>query len=625
MLARVARAGLARDAEVDEAQRKRHGVVHTPPRLASFVARMVDDALRELGRAGLADPDVAIVDPASGPGVFLAAARAFCALPGQQSFGFALPRPRVALGLDLDPRAIEVARANLSDDWPLRLEAKDTLASLDVLRDHELEGATVAILGNPPWAGRSDNRGSPLLERLLEDFRRDGEGRALRERKIGVLSDAYVRFWRWSCELARRAPGGAVVALVTNASFLDGPVHRGMRAAMARWFSRIDVLDLGGSALIARRGDRDENLFAVRPAAALTLAVRPAGHEERPGALVRFARLRGSREEKLARLEEADSFDALSPEPLLDPVRWVPMPKVDARYFGWPALSELMPFHREGLQSNRDAFCVDADRARLLERLRAFASGEPGPWPARADVKSTHYDPERARAAIRDVFAQDPEAEKHVVRIAYRPRDVRWAALISGLWHRTRPDLLAAMQKSELALVTVRKDRGERPWTHFGVVRHPLDNCFLSARSSCRARAFPTHRPDGEPNVDSVVLAAWASELVAPPSPAELLRYVLAILASPSYRARFDSALRADYPRIPPPASEEAFRAGVAAGAELEAAFVGEDTAPASEPITIGHHEIDAAHAGCFADAIRACERVALDVLGPADSSPEAR
>src|SRR5690606_38806496 len=139
--------------------------------------------------------------------------------------------------------------------------------------------------------------------------------------------------------------------------------------------------------------DRDENLFAVRPAAALTLAVRPAGHEERPGALVRFARLRGSREEKLARLEEADSFDALSPEPLLDPVRWVPMPKVDARYFGWPALSELMPFHREGLQSNRDAFCVDADRARLLERLRAFASGEPGPWPARADVKSTHYDP----------------------------------------------------------------------------------------------------------------------------------------------------------------------------------------------------------------------------------------
>lgn len=577
--------------------------MHTPAALASFVARSVDAALRELGRS-LAHPDVAIVDPACGPGVFLAAARA------------AAPEgcPRVALGLDVDARAVEQAKRTLSSDWPLRLEVADTLASLDVLAANEREGATLAILGNPPWAGRSENRGSPLLEGLLDDFRRDGEGRALGERKIGVLSDAYVRFWRWSCELARRAEAGAVVALVTNASFLDGPVHRGMRAAMSRWFSRVDVVHLGGSALIARKGDRDENLFAVRPAAALTIAVRPPRHDERPDAAVRVVLVRGSREDKLARLERAASADDLGPEPLDDAGRWLPSPKVDARYGEWPSLPELMPFHREGLQSNRDAFCVDADRARLLARLRAFAEGEPGPFPARADVPSAHYDPERARAAIREVLARDPEASEHVVRVAYRPLEPRWAALIPGLYHRPRPDLVRAMRASELALVTVRKDRGERLWSHFGAVREPLDNCFLSARSSCRARAFPTHRPDGSPNVDAVALASWASRLSALPTPADLVRYALAILAAPSYRARFDPALRADYPRLPPPPSDAAFRACVEAGAELEAAFTGE-ASPSSDPVVIGHHTLAPERAGLLSEAIAACERAALLVL----------
>lgn len=585
-------------------------MVHTPPALARFVARSTDAALRELGRAGLADPDVAVLDPACGPGVFLAAALR----EGQTSTSQARA-PRVVLGLDVDPHAIAQARAALPTDWPLRLEVGDTLASLEVLGDDARAGATLAILGNPPWAGKSENRGSPLLEGLLEDFRRDSEGRALGERKIGVLSDAYVRFWRWSCELARRAEGGAVVALVTNASFLDGPVHRGMRAAMSRFFARLDVLHLGGSALIARRGDRDENLFSVRPAAALTIGVRPRGHDEGRRATVRFAALRGSREAKLRILGSAETLEALTPERLAEPSRWVPAPSVDARYLEWPALPELMPFHREGLQSNRDAFCIDVDRGRLLERLRAFADGEPGPFPGSAGVASAHYDPERARAAVRAVLARDAEAREHVVRLAYRPLEHRWAALIPRLWHRPRPDLRLAMQRSELALVTVRKDRGERAWSHFGAVREAVDNCYLSARSSCRARAFPTHKPDGAPNVDRGALASWASRLDSPPPAIALLRYSLCVLACPSYRARFDAALRADYPRIPPPASAHAFHAGVEAGEMIEAAFRASVHPSASAPVIVGHHLVSADRAGALTDAIAASERALAAAL----------
>jgi hypothetical protein len=437
------------------------------------------------------------------------------------------------------------------------------------------------VFGNPPWAGKSANR--ERLEPLLDDFRRDANGEPLRERKIGVLSDDYVRFWRWACELARTSEAGAVVALVTNASFLDGPVHRGMRAAMAGWFARIDVLDLGGSSLIARTGERDENVFGVRPSVAVTLAIRPPRHEDR--ARVRYAALRGTREHKLATLSER-AFDDLAPRSIGSDGRWIATTRTASAYERWPSIAELVPFHREGLQTNRDAFCVDEDREKLLARLETFAAGEPGPFPGRAHEASPHYDPDKAREALRRALG-DPAS---VIRVAYRPLMPRWMAVAPRICHRPRPDLLAAMRVSTFALLTVRKDRGQREWAHFGAARDPVDNCFLSARSSCRTRAFPTHAPDGTPNVDAVRLAELVERLSYLPSSLDLLHYALCVLASPRYRQRFDAALRADYPRLPPPSSDASFAACVAAGARLANAF--EKSAHGGDHVVVGHHRI---------------------------------
>ena len=47
-----------------------------------------------------------------------------------------------------------------------------------------------------------------------------------------------------------------------------------MRAALLRWFDAIEVIDLGGSALLAKAGERDGNVFGVRVGAAITVAVR---------------------------------------------------------------------------------------------------------------------------------------------------------------------------------------------------------------------------------------------------------------------------------------------------------------------------------------------------------------
>ncbi|HHH30590.1 MAG TPA: hypothetical protein ENK57_19920 [Polyangiaceae bacterium] len=270
-----------------------------------------------------------------------------------------------------------------------------------------------------------------------------------------------------------------------------------------------------------------------------------------------------------------------------------------------------MPFHREGVQTNRDAFCIAEEREALIERLAAFAEGEDRDWPGRAGVSSRHYDPRRARSALSAAFERD---EPGVERIAYRPHDPRWVCVERAVCHRSRPALRAAMLRSEGAVLTVRKDRGEREWAHFGFSRHVVDNCFLSSRSSCRTRAFPTHGADGALNLDPAAAREW---LGFDFDAALLWRFVLCVLASPRYRTRYDASLRADYPRIPPAPSPEALRACAAAGERLASAFARPSPGDGSAPVIVGHRTL---HCAALTDAVRGCQEAitTCEVLPPA-------
>jgi hypothetical protein len=590
----TATAGRERDERVDGAERRTHGVVHTPAELARFVVEAVDAELRELGLIeGLASPRVTIVDPACGPGAFLAASVACLAER--------TTRPAAIVGLDRDPKALAQARALLPRDWPIVLRAGDTLATLP---EEPIDVAVV--IGNPPWAGRSESR-TALLDVLLEDFRKDAEGRPLREKKIGVLSDAYVRFVRWSAELVRRAPGGGVLGLVTNASFLDGPVHRGMRAALVGWHRRVRVIDLGGSALVARAsGDRDENVFGVRPSVAVTIASRGAVHAQRardgiePGGErderergdrsareslhVEVATLRGTREEKLAALGGTLRFERVEALGVWRSSRG------GARVWpeGWHPLDALVPFHREGIQTNRDALVIDRDRDALVARVQTFALGLDDPRVAIGARE--HFDPEHARRAVTEALRTDPEGATWLVPIAYRPFDRRWLAALPALCHRPRPDLLAAVARSELSLVTVRKDRGTRAWNHVAIVDVAVDNCFLSSRSSCRSRAFPTHGPDGEEN-----LTPLGRELAGPFGVRGLMLHAATWLGARAYRERFADRLSQELPWIPTPTARS-----VAIGEQLARAFLASnDDAEQSDHVieSVGHWDVRAPNA----------------------------
>lgn len=555
----VERAAGARDASLPARVRAAHGVVHTPPALARFIARQAAPWGRES----------TILDPACGPGIFLAAALEVGGVP-----------PREVLGWDLDAEAIAGARAHLGPalaeaGWPLRLVHGDALEAVPRVP------ADAIVLGNPPWTAKTASRG--VTDALLDDFRRDDRGAPLRERKIGVLSDAYVRFVRWGLAVLQAAPQGGVLAMVVNSSFLDGRVHRGMRACLARELDRIDLFDLGGSALVAKQGARDENVFGVRPGAVVLVGRRDPGH--RVSIEARATRLRGTRAEKLDALATLDARTATA-LPLEPPLyRFVPRTS-EALPETWPTIEAWMPWSREGVQTNRDELCVDRDRDALLARVRAFLAA-PDPRLARA-----HFDPALAAARLRE---EGEPLGRFVVPIAYRPFDRRWLFAHPALCHRPRAEIASALAHGPLALVTAFKDRGERPFAHLGIVDAIADNCWLSARSSCRARLVPLSTPAGSENVGAEIRARWAEVAGAPPSAREVLCWIAAHLGAPRFQARFDEALRTGPLRIPLPRDRAALQRGVGAGEALARAFLGpEATGLVPRGLTIGHHTLPA-------------------------------
>jgi len=584
--------------EAGAERRRVHGIVHTPPEVARAVASMSDRLLRErLGLTlGACDPSLLAIDPACGPGAFFAA---LLALAEQRPGGCVH-----AVGFDVDATALAAAQLLASHPAArsFRLRQVDALASDALVRCTREHAGPLLLIGNPPWVSARSQLSAVDRARLVA-FRTDEHGERLPERKLGVLADAYVRFFALCAEAARTHVSGVVVGLVTNASYLDGLLHRGMRARLASWFDELHVLDLGGSALLgSRRERRDDNVFGVRPGVAITWLCRypasTASASPRSSAAghCRYARLFGSRTDKLRQLAELDphalAFQPLAPE---STHAWfTPRPARDPSYERHPTLADWLPFHREGVQSNRDAVVIDDDPQRLLARLRAFVRGDTLPELAQAQRALHHYDPARARKAVAEALERDPDGQGGILlqRMAYRPFDERVFCPIVPLCHRPRPELSRAYSHAPAALLSVRKDRGDLPWTHSAWSAHIADNCFLSARSSCRTRAFPLRTPDGLDNLAPAWADALAERIGEQADVEAFAHYALCIMSAEPYRARWDAELHYGYPRIPMPRSAQAFRTLTAVGQRLASLFAAlcEYGQPVSEPAAERYH-----------------------------------
>ncbi len=412
-------------ASYDSKLRRERGVYYTPAEVVevqtSLVAELLQDRFGK--RFTFVDDDVTVLDPAVGTGTYLLTALQIGLNQVRLRYGLGAEAHRATTaahnfhGFEILVGPYAVAQLRLAQqimdlggsipEDGLGIYLTDTLESpwktpggqLNLLhqrlveenrRAREVKATTrvLVCIGNPPYHRGTDaqiNRPAIRAGNWVRDGD-DGRGgiledfiQPLRAAGLGVhaknLYNEYVYFWRWALWKVLDSTGGpGIVSFITASSYLRGPGFAGMRQVMRQTFDRIWILDLEGDITGSRKTD---NIFATTTPVAIAIGVRYGEPQETTPAFVRYARIRGTRPEKLRELKSIRQLDDVQWQDCKSDWLAPFSPKAVGRYFDWPLLADLFPWQHSGVQFKR-TWPIAPSREQLERRWKRLLTYPPG-------------------------------------------------------------------------------------------------------------------------------------------------------------------------------------------------------------------------------------------------------
>jgi hypothetical protein len=606
----------------DPELRKELGVWYTPREVVQYMVERVDRVLREdLGRpAGLADPQVYVLDPCCGTGAFLVEALNRIAKTLHESggdaliatdlkkaatervFGFELlPAPFVVshlqIGLmlqhhgaplsDKKKERVGVYLTNALTGWePPKHPKKLPFAELEEERDAadhvKRDTPILVILGNPPYNGFAgiarveEERDLSLAYKTTK--------RAPAPQGQG-LNELYVRFFRMAERRIVEKTGQGIVCFISNYSWLDGLSYTGMRERYLEAFDRVWIDCLNGdkykTGKVTPDGQPDPSIFStefnregIQVGTAVALMVR--GSQAKGTDTVRFRHVWGRT--KRADLLASAENDGVSLYDEVHPSLDLGLPfceiTVGTGYLTWPLLTDLLPTSFPGVQSKRDDIVIDIDRSVLVKRMEDYfdasiSDAEMQRICPKALESNQQFDGPATRASL----IKRGLKPEYFVPYCYRPFDFRWIYWEQehGLLGRRSPDYFANLHPGNPYI----EARQKQPMEAFdrGYVTAIVADNFGNGFSNF----FPLilHKQGdllGAAALHPNVSLKAKEYLAATGASHELLFFhIVAILHSPAYRAENQGALRQDWPRIPLPANIAPLKTSAELGKEIAA------------------------------------------------------
>ena len=599
-------------AAYDPKLRKNTGAYYTPLEVVHAQVRLVDELLASrLGKpAGFADPEVFTLDPALGTGTYLLgviehalgrveARQGAGAVAGQAAqlaknlYGFELLVGPYAVSELRISRALADRGATLPKDGT-HIYLTDTLESphaappqtplflRPIAEQHrkalQVKSAVPVIvcLGNPPydrheaatatnkartggWVrwGDDDRESEPILSDFLAPAKRSGHGV-----RVKNLYNLYVYFWRWALwKVFEHESGGGpgILSFISASSYLDGDAFCGMREHLRRVCDEIWILDLGGE---GRGTHRSDNVFAIQTPVAIAVAMRSGQPSEAP-ASVRYARIEGTRREKLDKLEAIDGFGKVDWQDCPDEWQAPFRPPGEGDYFSWPLLTELMPWQQSGVKAGR-TWVIAPDRETLNNRWRAllqtkgdarkvlFKDSPTGRQVHQAAFSisasdSTKLDSGKLKP-VSDLDSGSPAPD--IASFAYRSLDRQFLFADARLIDRPGPSLWAAHGDNQVYLTSLlTKCLGSGPALMACSFLPDLDH--FSARGA--KDTIPLYRTKDtlEPNILPDLLDRLGAAYERPITPEDFLAYLYGILAHPAFVQSFATELATRELRAP--------------------------------------------------------------------------
>ena len=612
-------------AAYDPKLRKQSGVYYTPAEIVQAQVALVSELLRERFdlELGFAEPDVIVLDPAVGTGTYLLAAIEHGAETAERVLGPAGRAERASTmarnfyGFELLVGPYAVAQLRLAQrvlsfggaipEGGLRVLLTDTLESPHAApqqfahaplfekrladeneraRRVKTDTSVLVCMGNPPyfrqvidpseteqverqggWIRYGDER-TGRTGGILQDFVRDVPGIHVKN-----LYNLYVYFWRWALwKVFETGDRRGVVTFISASSYLRGPGFAGMRRHMRETFDELWILDLGGEGRGARQ---DENVFTIQTPVAIAIGYRSETSQPDEPAVARYARLEGTREEKLQTLAAISSVDDVDWRECFAGWTQPLLPEGEGDYFTWPVLTDIFPWQHSGAQFKR-TWPISAHPETLEQRWTRLLETPPGDRAAlfheSRDRKVTRSyaalgapDHELASIASLDATAATPGISAY----AYRSFDRQFCFADNRLGDFLRPVLWQGLSARQLYLTSLLTGLlGDGP---AATITHLVPDLHHFRGSYGAKDVIPLWRDAGctTPNITSGLLESVAEQLSISVSPEDLLAYCYAILAGPSYTVRFREELEVPGPRIPLTAGAALFEQAVQLGREL--------------------------------------------------------
>jgi len=425
---------------------------------------------------------------------------------------------------------------------------------------------------------------------LLEMYK--GRARLEQEKNIQPLDDDYIKFIRFAQYQIQKTPTGygiiGIIGFITNHSYLNGLIHRGMREELLKYFDTLYIIDLHGNSLLKEttpEGGIDQNVFDIQQGVAILLALREKTepdyfskvYKDRSGvkemAKVFYYDLWGKREAKYKFLEEVKFRD----------VEWIELKPTQPNYFFAPKNFDLATEYNQGFNvddiflvkstgvvTHRDHFVMDFDFEVLRKRIEDFRNLN-----ITNQEISNIYNLKDTRdwnlELRRKSLATNKNWEKYFTVCLYRPFDSRFYYHHQDVVEYPRQEVMQNMtQFSNLSLIVCRQQKSIG-FQHCYVTDLIGEGNNISIHSRERSYHFPLYiYPnveneqinlflDKNPNFSPEFLTAIKEKLGYTPTPEKIFYYAYAIFHSPTYRQRYAEFLKIDFPRLPLTKNDQLF------------------------------------------------------------------
>lgn len=272
-------------------------------------------------------------------------------------------------------------------------------------------------------------------------------------------------------------------------------------------------------------------------------------------AVVRYARLEGTREQKLKKLASIKSSADLGWKKISADWQASFRPLAKSIFMSWPQLIDLMPWQYSGLETKRN-WPIAPDKDTLIRRWSALLASKNRPELMKVSgdrtVELSQRDFLSPYKKLPAISSLAPDTLPHkIVRLGFRSFDRQWILADNRVISRPRFPLWQAHSDGQIYLSCL--------------FNHPLGTGpALTACANIPDRhhyrgsyggkdILPLYRdPEAhEPNFAPGLLDKLSNEFGKPVTAEDFVGYIYAVLAQPEYTARFVRELGSREVRVP--------------------------------------------------------------------------